>query len=128
MRCAVLWLAPDAADSLGRCGSGEVPQEVVREFVIEGLRARGRLPLAICRNSCYRGFVVVLRAVPVTSSRRGETGIGFGRGVASNRGWEHPMTAKLKVAGVLAAGLLGAFTHRLFALPVFQLYAQVHRG
>ena len=45
VRYAVLWLAPDVADALSaECGSAK-RAAVVREFVIEGLRARGRLPV-----------------------------------------------------------------------------------
>jgi hypothetical protein len=43
VRYAVLWLAPDVAEALSaECGSAK-RAAVVREFVIEGLRARGRL-------------------------------------------------------------------------------------
>lgn len=44
VRCAVLWLSPDVAEALlAECGDAK-RAAVVREFVIESLKARGRLP------------------------------------------------------------------------------------
>ncbi len=44
VRYAVLWLAPDVADALSaECGEAK-RAAVVREFVMDALRARGRLP------------------------------------------------------------------------------------